>query len=165
MSDLEKLSPRELLSLHANIMEELRARGILRRSNNPTADLAEVIFCRAFSWRRSDTNSAPNIDAVGPDGARYQIKGRRVTRHNASRQLGAIRDFTGRHFDFLAGVLFNEDHTVLRAALVPYRVVAERATLVRLGRPLYPLTWCSGTGTRSRQQECGAAAGAGGDGA
>jgi len=131
VSDLEKLSPRELLSLHANIMEELRARGILRSSNNPTADLAEVIFCRAFSWRRSDTNSAPNIDAVGPDGARYQIKGRRVTRHNASRQLGAIRDFTGRHFDFLAGVLFNEDHTVLRAALVPYSVVAERATFVQ----------------------------------
>jgi len=131
VSDLEKLSPRELLSLHANIMEELRARGILRSSNNPTADLAEVIFCRAFGWMRSDTNSAPNIDAVGPDGVRCQIKGRRVTRHNSSRQLGAIRDFAGRHFDFLAGVLFNEDHTVLRGALVPYSIVAERATFVQ----------------------------------
>jgi hypothetical protein len=131
VSDLDELSPRELLSLHAKIMEELRVRGILRSSNNPTADLAEVLFCRAFRWTRADTNSSPTIDAIGADGARYQIKGRRLTRHNASRQLGAIRDFAGRHFDYLAGVLFAEDHTVLRAALVPYSVVAERASFVK----------------------------------
>src|SRR5205085_12155662 len=64
------------------------------------------------------------------DGIRYQIKGRRITRHNNSRQLSAIRDLAGEHFDFLAGVLFNEDYTVLRAALIPHAVPIDRATFV-----------------------------------
>jgi hypothetical protein len=70
--DLAKLSPRELLVLHANVMEELRARGVTRTSNNPTADLAEMLFCKAFGWTQSH-NSSANIDAVGADGLRYQI--------------------------------------------------------------------------------------------
>ena len=111
-------------------MEELRARGIARTSNNPTADLAEMLFCKAFGWMQAN-NSNPNVDALGADGVRYQIKARRFTRHNNSRQLSAIRDFAGRHFDYLAGVLFSEDYSVLRAAFVPYAVVAARATFVK----------------------------------
>ncbi len=70
------------------------------------------------------------MDAVGPDGTRYQIKGRRMTRHNKSRQLSAIRNLGGSHFDVIAGVLFNEDYSVLRAALVPRSVVVDRAKFV-----------------------------------
>jgi hypothetical protein len=53
-----------------------------------------------------------------------------MTRHNKSRQLSAIRDLAGGHFHFLAGVLFNEDYTVMRAALIPHAVALERATFV-----------------------------------
>ena len=127
MRDLTTLTPAELLKLHAGIIEELRARGIVRSSNNPTGDLAEYLFCKAFEWKQAD-NSEANLDARGLDGTRYQIKGRRLTRHNGSRQLSAIRDLDGNHFDFLAGVLFEEDYSVLRAALIPHSVVAELAT-------------------------------------
>jgi hypothetical protein len=127
--ELANLSPKELLALHASIGEELRTREITRSSNNPTGDIAEYLFCKAFGWVRAE-NSNRNIDATGRDGARYQIKGRRNTAHNASRQLGAIRDFEGRHFDFLAGVLFTESYDVLRAAIIPYEVVAAKATFV-----------------------------------
>ena len=72
-----------------------------------------------------------NVDAVAADGARYQIKGRRITRHNKSRQLSAVRDFAGRHFDYLVGVLFAEDYSVHRAAIIPYAVVAQRAVFVK----------------------------------
>jgi hypothetical protein len=48
------------------------------------------------------------VDAIGTDGLRYQIKGRPIARFRSSRQLSAIRNLTGAHFDFLAGVLFNE---------------------------------------------------------
>lgn len=49
---------------------------------------------------------------------------------NWSRQLGAIRSFDRGHFDFLAGVLFDETYGVLRAALIPHGTVKLRATCV-----------------------------------
>lgn len=127
--DLTGLTPPQLLVLHSEIGDELRRRGITRSSNNPTGDLAEYLFCKAFGWKQAD-NSQANVDALSPDGRRYQIKGRRITRFNKSRQLSAIRDMVGSHFDYLAGVLFSEDYTVLRAALIPHGVALERATFV-----------------------------------
>jgi hypothetical protein len=129
MIDVSGFSPKELLTLHATVAEELRSRGITRSSNNPTGDLAEYLFCKAFGWSQAG-NSNANIDATAPDGMRYQIKGRRMTRHNKSRQLSGIRDFQGRHFDYLAGAVFMESYEVFRAAIIPYAVVEARATFV-----------------------------------
>ena len=103
MIDLTKLSSTELLALYARISEDFRRRGLTRSSNNPVGDLAEYLFCKAFDWTQAG-NSKANLDAVDSDGNRYQIKGRRPTRHNRSRQLSAIRDLNGNHFDVLAGV-------------------------------------------------------------
>lgn len=130
MFDLENFTPRELLEHHAKIMDELRDRGIVRSANNPTGDLAEYLFCKAFGWKQAG-NSNPSLDAIGRDGTRYQIKGRRLTRDKGSRQLSAIRDLDGRHFDVLAGVLFSQDYSVQRAALVPYAVVSSRCAFVQ----------------------------------
>jgi hypothetical protein len=127
--NLSELTPPQLLALHAKLGDELRSRGVTRSANNPTGDLAEYLFCKAFAWKQAG-NSNANVDAIGSDGTRYQIKGRRITRHNKSRQLSAIRDLGGSHFDFLAGVLFNEDYTVMRAALIPHVVAIDRATFV-----------------------------------
>lgn len=127
--DLSGLTPPELLVLHSEVADELRRRGITRSANNPTGDLAEYLFCKAFGWTQAG-NSQPNVDAIGPDGIRYQIKGRRTTRFNKSRQLSAIRDMAGSHFDYLAGVLFNENYTIMRAAVIPHAVASARATYV-----------------------------------
>jgi hypothetical protein len=127
--DLTGFTPPQLLLLHSEVADELRTRGITRSSNNPTGDLAEYLFCRAFGWKQAE-NSQANVDAIGPDGTRYQIKGRRITRFNRSRQLSAMRDMAGSHFDFLAAALFNEDYSVLRAALIPHGTALERATFV-----------------------------------
>jgi hypothetical protein len=127
--DLSGLNPSALLALHAQIADELRSRGITRSSNNPTGDLAEYIFCKAFGWKQS-SNSNPSIDATDFGGIRYQVKGRRMTRYNNSRQLSAIRNLAGAHFDFLAGVLFSEDYTVMRAALIPHSVALKKASFV-----------------------------------
>jgi hypothetical protein len=127
--DITRLSPKELLALHATVAEELRTRGITRSSNNPTGDLAEYLFCKAFSWTQAG-NSNRNIDATASDGTPYQIKGRRMTRHNKSRQLSGIRDFAGRHLEFLAGAVFTESYEVFRAAIIPYAVVEAQATFV-----------------------------------
>ena len=129
MTDITVLSALELLNLHGKVLEELRTREIIRSSNNPVGDYAEYIYCQAFGWKLAD-NSEKDADAVGDDGARYQIKGRRMTRHNASRQLGALRRLPEKNFDYLAGVLFNEDFTILRAALIPHALVLGNAKYV-----------------------------------
>ena len=117
----------ELLALHAAIMEELRARNVLRSANNPTGDLAEYLFCAALGWTQ-EANSAKAFDATGDDGTRYQIKGRRLHHRNKSRQMSAIRDLDG--FDVLAGILFDDDYRVMRAALIPAAVVRDRSTYI-----------------------------------
>jgi hypothetical protein len=71
-----------------------------------------------------------SIDAVDSTGVGYQVKGRRIIRYNNSRQLSAIRNLGEAHFDFLAGVLFNEDYTVMRAAIIPYAIALECSTFV-----------------------------------
>lgn len=48
LSSLTELHLTELLQLHAAIGEQLRTIGVLRSSNNPTGDLAEYLFSKAF---------------------------------------------------------------------------------------------------------------------
>jgi hypothetical protein len=127
--DLSHLTAAELLSLHVGVGDELRARGITRSSNNPTGDLAEYLFRKAFGWEPAG-NSTANFDATDREGNLYQIKGRRITRLNPSRQLSAIRDLAGGHFHFLAGVIFAEDYSVQRAAIIPHAVIAGGASFV-----------------------------------
>ena len=128
MIDLKNLSSRNLLSLHAGIMEELRRRGVVRSANNPKGDLAEFLFCRAFSWKQ-ERNAVRGFDASDSRCTRYQIKGRRLHRRNKSQQLSAIRDFDG--FDTLAAVLFDDVYQVSRAALIPNAMVRKRCKFVQ----------------------------------
>lgn len=128
--NLADLQPKELFQLHADIMEELYRRKIVRSSNNPTGDLAERLFCEAFKWTQ-ENNSNANFDAIDPAcGAKYQIKARRVTPRNPSRQLSAIRDLAGGHFQFVAGVLFDERYAIKQAAFIPHGIIAAGAKFV-----------------------------------
>jgi hypothetical protein len=108
-------------------MEQLRQRGVVRSSNNPAADYAEWLCARALRLTLN-VGSTAGYDGVDPAGRRVEVKGRRMTPHNRSRQLSAIRGMEHRHFDALAGVLFNADFSVMRAALIPYERVKEHGT-------------------------------------
>ena len=124
--ELNQLSANDLLKLHVAALGELRRRGVLRTENSPTGDLAEYLFCRAFSWEPAG-NSQKGFDATHGE-MRVQIKGLRLHKPSKSRQLSPIRSIEG--FDALAGVLFNRDYGVLRAAIVPRSVVDERCTFI-----------------------------------
>jgi len=126
---LPNLSTLELLALHAAIADELRRRGVTRSANTPVGDLAEHLFCCAFGWQQAP-KSMRDVDATD-NGVRYQIKGRRPTERNKSRQLGALRDLRDHRFDFLAAVLFHEDFRVWKAALIPHARVVEHAKWVK----------------------------------
>ncbi len=130
MVDLKKLTVSELLCRFTNITEELRERGILRTENNPTGDLAEHLFCTAFKWTIAP-NSAKGYDATDRVGKHFQIKGRRLSQDKTSRQLSAIRNLDQKPFDTLAGVLFDKNYSVLRAALIPHKVIEQHSYFSR----------------------------------
>jgi hypothetical protein len=127
MSELSALSVRELLQLNARIGDELRNRDICRTSNNPIGDVAEFLFHRAFGWRL-ETNSKAGFDAICPKLGRIQIKCRRVSLQNPSRQAGDIRNLDKKLFDYLAGVVFDHAYGVHVAMLIPHHLVLGRAT-------------------------------------
>ncbi len=127
MRDIRDLTPPGLLVPHAAVSEELRRRGVTRKPNNPVGDLAEHLFCRAFGWKQAP-NSMRDADATDDAKVRYQIKGRRLTSHNASRQLGALRDLTAQGFDALAAVLFTEDYRDSLGQRLVRRVRSHSAT-------------------------------------
>ena len=127
--DLDVYNASELLALHAKISNELEQRKITRSANNPTGDVAELIFCKAFDWNQ-ENNSKKGYDAyLGED--RFQIKGRRLDNGRGSRQLSFIRAIETKPFDFLAAVIFNLDYTVWRAALIPFDIVQAQAKPVK----------------------------------
>jgi hypothetical protein len=107
-------------------MDELRGRGVLRSTNNPVADYAEYLVSRGLQLKLAD-KSTRGYDALDDQGHRYEIKSRRITPHNKSRQLSVIRGLEQQEFDFLAAVLFDQWFAVLAAWLIPFAVVRERA--------------------------------------
>lgn len=126
---LRDRSVSDLLLMFAGVLSELRDRGVLRSTNNPVADYSEWLVARALGLTLV-AQSVKGYDATGPDGARYQIKGRRETPTNGSRQLSAIRGLEVEDvhpFDFLVGVLYSFDFTVMRAAQIPVSIVRQYA--------------------------------------
>lgn len=116
MSNVTTLSSGELLSLYAGVLVELRRRGIVRTANNPVADLGERLFCDAMGWDR-EAHQSTNYDATTADGARVQIKARRLTRDRPAVRSGTIYDKDG--FDLIAIVMLDPEFRVERAVIVP----------------------------------------------
>jgi hypothetical protein len=109
-------------------MEELRRRNIIRTSNNPVADYAEKVAVERLGLKQVGKEQK-GFDAVDAQGYRYQIKGRRITKHNSSRQLSVIRNLNERLFDYLIAVIFDEFFEIKEIWKIPYEFVKERSRL------------------------------------
>ena len=118
-----------LLRVYDTVLRELRDTGVLRSNNNPVGDFAEFLVAETFNWTLT-TKSTKGHDARDDQGNRYEIKARRLASENGSRQLSAIRDIDGKHFDYVAGILFASDFSVFRAALIPWSIVFEKSVYV-----------------------------------
>jgi hypothetical protein len=99
--DLRAFTVAGLLRLYSEIVEELVRRKACRSTNNPVADIAEMLVIKALRLMPA-AKSTKGYDAIDGAGKRYEVKARRMTRRNPSRMLSAIRDCEARHFDFLA---------------------------------------------------------------
>ena len=76
-------------------------------------------------------NSEKGFDATDKSGVKYEIKARRVTPANKSRQLSAIRNIEGEHFNFLIAVVYNKDFDVILALKIPRSVVVAKSSYVK----------------------------------
>jgi hypothetical protein len=120
--NIAQLEDRLLLQAYAAILEELRARGIMRSSNNPVADYTEWLVCSRLRLRQEPKSTA-GFDATDESGRRFEIKARRVTSHSESVQLSALRNLAAKHFDYLIGVIYEADFSIRYAAKVPHALI------------------------------------------
>jgi hypothetical protein len=127
MIELKKLEKRELLQLYGKLMEELRQRELIRSSNNPVSDYAEKIVCDKMKLSIQG-KASKGYDAIDEkNGIKYQIKARRVTRHNKSRQLGVIRNIEQKLFDYLIAVIFDESFKPIEMWRIPRETIPKYA--------------------------------------
>ena len=125
--DLKNLEDKELLQLYGKLMEELRQRKLIRSSNNPVSDYAEKIVCEKLKLSLTG-KSSKGYDAIDENtGTRYQIKARRLTSHNRSRQLGVIRNLGQKLFDYLIAVIFNESFEPVEIWKIPLDTIPKYA--------------------------------------
>lgn len=113
---------RALLQQYASTLDELRATGVVRSKNNPVADYAEWLAACALKLTLC-TKSTKGYDGFDALGRKFEIKARRLTADNGSRRLSAIRGLKTQQFDWLVGILFSHDFSVVRAAQIPWEVV------------------------------------------
>lgn len=129
--ELEIASVPELLRLYDAVLRQLTSRGVLRSTNNPIADYAEWLVAGALGLQLAG-KSAAGFDAVGPEPERlrYQVKARRPTPQNPSRQLSFMHGLDRDPFDVLVGVLFTPTLEVHRVAAIPIDLVRAHAAYV-----------------------------------
>jgi hypothetical protein len=116
--NLKTMGIKELLKLQAWITDELKVRDVVRTKNNPLGDYTEWLVGNALGLQLQ-MNSKVGYDGITGNGVRVQIKGRRITPGNKSRQLSAIRKYDEKDFDDLAAVIFDENFEIIDAVLIP----------------------------------------------
>ncbi len=121
MSPFEGISHVGLLRMYSALLDEFRARGILRTSNNPLADYTEWLVAQKLDLSLQG-NSTQGHDAVDRSGLRYQIKARR-----SGYQLGAIRNADRLLFDYLIAVIYTHECAIELALRIPHRLVLQYA--------------------------------------
>ncbi|MFZ0333397.1 MAG: hypothetical protein WAN10_02400 [Candidatus Acidiferrales bacterium] len=121
-------SARELLYLYDDVLQELRRRKIVRSGTNPVGELARYLATRALELKVS-RDSPMEPEFLDADGERYQIRGRRVTRTSQSASFSLGHELEDASFTHLIGIVFTEDFEILRAGVVPMKIVRNKAIL------------------------------------
>jgi hypothetical protein len=133
--ELRNHTEEELLLLYGSILKELRGRGVIRTSNL-LGDYAEWLVAKRLHLELA-ANSTAGYDAYNDAGQTYQIKARRLTPTNPSRELSKISSLEPTAFDYLVGVLFNADFSILHVYRIPRDVVKKHAKDKKKGWIIY----------------------------
>ncbi|NYD66348.1 DUF6998 domain-containing protein [Agromyces atrinae] len=110
---VRELSVGQLLRMHADILRELRRRGLVRTKNAPLGDLAEYAAALAYGGVLAK-NSKKSFDLIARDGRRIQVKARSVDRSTSpSQTFSIIRTLD---FDAALFVLIDSETNAVSAA-------------------------------------------------
>ncbi len=124
--NLENHTIKDLLKLHSQVINELQHRKVLRTKNNPVGDYTEWLVAKCLKLDL-ERNSSSGFDAKDNKGIRYQIKGRKNTPSNKSRQLSVIRNLSQKEFDLLVAVIFDDEYEVIEAVAIPQEIITDYA--------------------------------------
>ena len=114
--DLTKFTNNEVIELYPQILNELKARGIIR-TNNLIGELGEYFVASIYRKTPSLPNlqlnlkSTRNIDATSDKGERYAIKSTSGNATGVFASLPLVDD--GKvYFEYLILVMFNKDYSL-----------------------------------------------------
>lgn len=103
----------------------MKEAGIIRTNNSVVSDFGEHL-CEQLLKLKLAPNSAKGYDAT-KNGIKYQIKTRRLTAKNSSKQLGAFRDLDQKLFDICLIVFLNEDYSIMGVWKVSHAMIQKYA--------------------------------------
>jgi len=129
LRDFSRMTDKQMLEHYAELMRTMKERTIIRSNNNPVSDYAEKLASDKLGLQLC-SKSTKGYDAI-KNGQRFQIKSRRITANNKSRQLGVIRNLEDKLFDYLIIIIFDEAFTVKNAYRAQYSEVWNLARTVR----------------------------------
>lgn len=115
------MSVRDLLSLWASSLRELRERGVVRTFNNPIGDIAEELVAIHYGGERGSFSQKSWDVRVGDE--LLQVKALRRTGTRTRRNFSPIRSDDG--YTAVIVVIFTEDLRVEQALRIPREVVNE----------------------------------------
>jgi hypothetical protein len=121
LDELRRLSVRELLTLWAASLRELRDRGVVRTFNNPIGDIAEELVSVHYGGERGGFSQKTWDVRVGDE--LLQVKALRRTGTRTRRNLSPVRSDDG--YDAVIVVIFTDDLRVDQALRIPREVVNE----------------------------------------
>ena len=127
--DLRRITPRRLLEMYSEVMEELRRRGVVRSSNNPVSDYAEVLASQRLGLKLTK-GSNKGFHALDRRGNRYQIKARRLN-GRSSRQLGVIRHLKDNPFDVCIAIIFDRKFRPTEVYRIPISAIRKHGKFSR----------------------------------
>jgi len=119
--DLEKLTIRELLSLWAGVLRELKRRDVVRTFNSPIGDIAEELVALQYKGDRGSFSQKTWDVRIGDE--YLQVKGIRRVDGRSLGNLSPVRSDEG--YDAVIAVVFTEDVRVEKAIRIPREVVNE----------------------------------------
>lgn len=111
----------QLLADWAAVMNELRARDIIRTNNNPVGDIAEAIVAKHYDGERGSFSQA-GWDVKTLDGERIQVKAIRSTSATKRRNVSPIRDSA---YDSVVIVVLDENFQVVEGLKFSRETVEE----------------------------------------
>ncbi|HEY1195068.1 DUF6998 domain-containing protein [Flavobacterium sp.] len=127
MPQLKNLTEKELMKLNSDIMDELKAREIIRTRNNPIADYCEWYVAKKLGWKLQNSSNS-GFDAIDSENRRVQIKCRTLIKGKGTRQLGVIRKLDQDTFDYLIALLFDENTEVVKGYKISKELIKKYST-------------------------------------